>query len=86
MEINSTWESRCLMTTRDVRTHFSAKNKRVTSRTQNNATNAYNFNSAPNNNNKSNSNLAVPFYAYFTDNDTRAITNKMTMANGIRDD
>lgn len=33
-------------------------------RTQNNATNSYYFNTAVNNNNKTNSYLAIPFYDY----------------------
>ena len=37
--------------------------------TQNNATNAYNFNSSVNNNNKNNSNLAIPFFDYYHDDD-----------------
>lgn len=38
--------------------------KEKTPRTQNNATNAWNFSSSPNNNNKSNSNMALPVFDY----------------------
>lgn len=41
-----------------------AKNKTEMLRTQNNATNSYYFNTAVNNNNKTNSYLAIPFYDY----------------------
>lgn len=38
--------------------------KEKTPGTQNNATNAWNFNSSPNNNTKSNSNMALPVFDY----------------------
>lgn len=38
--------------------------KETTPRTQNNATNAWNFGSSPNNNTKSNSNMALPVFDY----------------------
>lgn len=41
-----------------------AKNKIEMLRTQNNANNSYYFNTAVNNNNKTNSYLAIPFYDY----------------------
>lgn len=64
---------------------FSVKNKRAVPRTQNNATNAWNFNSSPSNNNKSNSNLAVPFYAY-RDRQLRWKNEKNGKMERIRDD
>lgn len=41
-----------------------AKNKIAMPRTQNGASNAWIFTSGPNNNNKTNSNYVLPFFAY----------------------